>query len=199
VSPGEAPPFDAVVLAGGAASRLGGVDKAAAEVGGRRLLDRVLAAVAGAGRIVVVGPERGWEPPGVVVVREDPPGGGPVAALAAGLASVTAPVVAVLAADLPFLTPDSVDTLRLALAAGGDGALLVDDFGVDQLLAGVWRTAALRARCEHATPRDGSVRALVSGLAVRRVGLADAGAANGPPPWWDCDTEADLRRAREWT
>jgi len=40
--------FDAVVLAGGAGRRLGGVDKALVEVGGQDLLTRVLGAVAGA-------------------------------------------------------------------------------------------------------------------------------------------------------
>ncbi|MFE1500369.1 NTP transferase domain-containing protein, partial [Streptomyces albidoflavus] len=36
--------YDAVVLAGGAARRLGGSDKPAVRVGGRPLLDRVLGA-----------------------------------------------------------------------------------------------------------------------------------------------------------
>ena len=50
--------FDAVVLAGGAARRLGGTDKPALRVDERTLLEHVVAAVAGAGRIVVVGPRR---------------------------------------------------------------------------------------------------------------------------------------------
>ncbi|MYU19520.1 NTP transferase domain-containing protein, partial [Streptomyces sp. SID8361] len=50
--------YDAVILAGGAARRLGGVDKPALRVGGRALLDRVLDACRGAGRTVVVGPRR---------------------------------------------------------------------------------------------------------------------------------------------
>ena len=73
-------PFDAVVLAGGSARRLGGVDKPALQVGGASLLERVLAAVPSAGRVVVVGPPRAL-PPEVVQVREQPPGGGPGAAL----------------------------------------------------------------------------------------------------------------------
>ncbi|WP_198601894.1 NTP transferase domain-containing protein, partial [Streptomyces sp. MH60] len=39
--------YDAVVLAGGAARRLGGADKPGLRVGARALLDRVLAACAG--------------------------------------------------------------------------------------------------------------------------------------------------------
>ncbi|WP_329021309.1 DUF6457 domain-containing protein [Streptomyces sp. NBC_00690] len=76
--------FDAIVLAGGRAQRLGGADKPGLSVGGRTLLDRVLAACRGARRTVVVGGRRGTERP-VVWAQENPPGGGPVAALDAGL------------------------------------------------------------------------------------------------------------------
>src|SRR5207253_6166424 len=90
----------AVVLAGGEGRRMGGVDKAALVVGGRTLLDRILAAAAGvAGRLVVVGPPRpvGLER-AVLFVQEDEPGGGPVPAVAAALdATGGASVVLVLA------------------------------------------------------------------------------------------------------
>ena len=45
-----------MVLAGGAARRMGGVDKTALQIGGRTLLDRTLSAVATADPLVVVGP-----------------------------------------------------------------------------------------------------------------------------------------------
>ena len=76
--------FDAVVLAGGSGRRLGGVDKAALEVAGATLLDRVLLASAGAGRTVVVGPPRRTVRD-VIWTLEDPPAGGPLAGLEAGL------------------------------------------------------------------------------------------------------------------
>lgn len=47
--------YDAVVLAGGAAKRLGGADKPGLTVGGLALLDRVLVACRGARTTVVVG------------------------------------------------------------------------------------------------------------------------------------------------
>ncbi|MYY85285.1 NTP transferase domain-containing protein, partial [Streptomyces sp. SID335] len=50
----EGGPYDAVVLAGGGAARLGGADKPGVRVGGRALIDRVLAACSGAGTTVVV-------------------------------------------------------------------------------------------------------------------------------------------------
>uniref|UniRef100_UPI00165DB73E molybdenum cofactor guanylyltransferase n=1 Tax=Actinotalea sp. JY-7885 TaxID=2758576 RepID=UPI00165DB73E len=70
--------FDAIVLAGGQGRRLGRVSKPDVVVAGRTLLDHALAATAGARRVVVVGPPE-LARPGVTVVREDPPSGGPVA------------------------------------------------------------------------------------------------------------------------
>lgn len=103
--------YDAIVLAGGEARRLGGADKPAVRVGGRTLLDRVLTACADAGRTVVVGPRRPTCRP-VTWAREDPPGGGPLAALHAGLRLAERERVVVLAADLPFLTAGTVWELR---------------------------------------------------------------------------------------
>ena len=58
--PAHARAFDAVVLAGGRSTRLGGADKPGLVVGRRTLLGSVVWAVteAGASRVVVVGPQR---------------------------------------------------------------------------------------------------------------------------------------------
>jgi molybdenum cofactor guanylyltransferase len=184
------PPFGAVVLAGGRAKRLGGQAKPQLEVGGRSMLASVLAAVQEASPRVVVGPPQPV-PDGVLVVREDPPGGGPVPALAAGLAAVHTDVVAVLAGDLPFVTPAVVDELRSRLT--GDGVLVVDDTGTDQLLLGVWRSAVLREALVGVRPHA-PLRAVLSPLAVRRYHPPVPPGAL--PPWTDCDTPAELARAR---
>jgi molybdenum cofactor guanylyltransferase len=185
------PPYTAVVLAGGKAARLGGQPKPQLEVGGRTMLAAVLDAVADAARRVVVGPPQPV-PPDVVLVRERPPGGGPVAALRAGLPAVTTDVVALLAGDLPFLTAGLIAELRTRLT--GDGVLVLDETGRDQLLLGVWRTAALRAAVADATGPT-SLRKVFEPLAVRR--LRPAVVPGTPPPWTDCDTPAELARARQ--
>jgi len=114
-----------------------------------------------------------------------------VAALAAALPHVTASVVALLAADLPFLNGPTVRRLRDALEA--DGALLVDLNGRDQLLVGVWRTEALRAVLP-ADPSGARLGTLLGRLTAARVSVP---AARGTlPAWFDCDTEDDLTRAR---
>lgn len=136
--------YDVVVLAGGAARRLGGADKPGVRVGGRALLDRVLAACADARTTVVVADPRPTARP-VTWAREDPPGGGPLAALGAGLHHTTAQDVVVLSADLPFLAADTVQHLLTALrTSDADGALLTDAEGRDQPLVAAYRADALR-------------------------------------------------------
>jgi molybdenum cofactor guanylyltransferase len=179
--------YDAVVLAGGAASRLDGADKPGLLVGGRTLVARVAAAVAAAERLVLVGPPRP-EVPTAIVVREEPPGGGPVPALRAGLARVRGPWVAVLAADLPFLTAGHVGEL-LRRAHGGPGAILVDAEARPQWLTGVWRAADLSAALREY--RGGSLRGLMEPLGPVQVRLPD----EERPAWYDCDTRTDVETA----
>jgi molybdopterin-guanine dinucleotide biosynthesis protein A len=186
-------PFGIIILAGGRGRRLGGQDKPGLVVGQRTLLGSVVAAgtAAGARQVIVVGPERpGLD--GVSFVSEQPPGAGPVPALRRGLAEASPPWVAVLAADLPFLREAHIGTLAAA-AAGHHGAILVDGAGRPQWLAGCWRTRILR---QAATGyRGSSLRGLLAPLAPVQVSLAPA--PGEPPPWLDCDTPGDLRRARE--
>ena len=191
--------FAAVVLAGGAARRLGGTPKPARTVAGVPLLSRVLDAVRLAEPRIVVGPAPVDGQAGVRYTREDPPGGGPVAATAAGLALVGPEVdlVAVLGADLPFLTADAVDHLRRAAGEPDfDLAVYLDGDGRPQWMCGVWRRGPLvRRLAELGEPAGLGMRRLADGL--RLAGLTTPRVPD-PPVWFDCDTEDDLRRAEEW-
>jgi molybdenum cofactor guanylyltransferase len=199
------PDFDSVILAGGRATRMNGADKAELEVGGRPMLVSVAASAASAGavRLIVVGPRRGGAvglglaavaaglPGGLITVREEPPGGGPVAALRRGLSEVRAAWVALLAADMPFLTGEWLTALLTAAAAPGRvGAMLADDTGHPQWLAGCWQTERLRLAL--GTYEGGSLGGLLGplGPAVLRADTA------GQPPWQDCDSPAELAAAR---
>lgn len=193
---GPLPPFDAVILAGGAARRLGGVDKPGLAVAGARLVDVAISATRGAQRRVVVGPARPL-PAGVWREQERPPGGGPSAALAAGMARVSAPYVAVLAADLPFLGAGVVAALR-HLACGRSGAVLCDATGRVQLLVGVWRREELRLALTAAPTGGRSLRETLRPVLARAARFAPTPPAGQPPPWWDCDAPADLVRAAGW-
>lgn len=143
------------------------------------MIDTVRAALVDARTVTVVGPR------GDLV--EEPPGGGPVAAIAAGLARVTAPVVAVLAADLPFLTGAVVRVLVDAAPATA-----VDGTGRAQHLLGAFPTAALRAALP-AEPSGARVADVMRSLAPQGISFDMQ-----PPPWWDCDTAEQLEQARRW-
>ncbi|QBI54090.1 molybdenum cofactor guanylyltransferase [Streptomonospora litoralis] len=186
----EPEPFDAVILAGGAARRMGGGDKPGLDVGGSSLVERVASAAAGAGaaQVVVVGPPR--ERPAARYVREDPPGAGPVPALGAGLACVAQPRFALLAGDLPFLHAAHVDALRRA-ARQRTGAVLVDGQGRIQWLLGVWDTGAVRGALAAYEGR--SLRGLLGPLEPALV-AAEGKLARAA---LDCDTPEELARARE--
>jgi molybdopterin-guanine dinucleotide biosynthesis protein A len=138
----------AVVLAGGTAVRLGGVDKASIELDGRTFLEHSLAATAAAQEVVVVGDPVPTSRP-VTFCREQPSLGGPAAALLAGRAALaTVPeLLVVLAVDMPRVTAATVE--RLVGGVDGDGSVLVGPDGRDRL-ALVVRTAALDA----AAPAD---------------------------------------------
>ncbi|MGA5315578.1 NTP transferase domain-containing protein [Streptomyces pseudogriseolus] len=185
--------YDAVVLAGGAARRLGGADKPAVRVGGRPLLDRVLAACADARTTVVVAGPRPTARP-VTWAREDPPGGGPVAALDAGLRPVTAEHVVLLSADLPFLDGRTVGALLDALRRGAaDGVLLTDADGRDQPLVAAYRTPSLRRELAALSARHGGT----AGLPLRRLtGALDLLRISDPVASFDCDTWDDIATAR---
>ncbi|MBQ0924045.1 molybdenum cofactor guanylyltransferase [Saccharopolyspora endophytica] len=183
--------FAAVVLAGGGASRLGGVDKVMLPVAGRTLLDRTLDAVAGADPVVVVGPERPTATP-VRWTVEEPAGGGPLAAVEAGLRLIDDAdgLVAVLAADHPHLTQDTLARLRAALREDPEagGAVLSEPGGRAQWLVGLWRLRSLREAMPAET-RNRPVRAILAPLDPLRIEATTAEVS-------DVDTPHDLRRAR---
>ncbi|KUG58286.1 hypothetical protein AVL62_10150 [Serinicoccus chungangensis] len=203
--------MDLLVLAGGRGKRLGGRDKAALEVGGRSLLARVLDAkpLLG-GRVVVVGDTP--VPPGVLRAVEEPPDGGPVAGIAAGLAALRggaegdggvhgpsggqagAPSpdwVAVVAVDQPGAAV-ALAALRASLDVAADHVDAVghqDAQGHRQWLLAVYRRVSLeRALGQLGQARDVSVRRLVADLRWQDE-------ESGREHLGDVDTWAD---ARDW-
>lgn len=161
--------FDAIVLGGGQGKRLGGASKPDLFDQGTRLLDSALAAASPARGVVVVAPESVAVPAGVRQTLEDPPLGGPVAGVAAGLAELSreripAAVVAVLACDMPNLR-DAVPRLVAALEAASpdvDGVCLRDETGRNQWVAAAYRRSSLTAVLDK--PRDASMHRTLGGL-----------------------------------
>lgn len=189
----QSPVVGVVIPAGGTARRLGGVPKPALRVGDRSIVARLVADLR-AFPLVVVGPRPddvvsdGVE---VTWCTEDPPGGGPAAALAAGLDHLThVDVVVAIAGDQPFAA-SAVPRLIEALGGdpGADVAWGVDAEDRDQPLLAAYRADVLRSRLSG--PAGGrSMRQVTSGLRAVRVRLSTVEGI-------DVDDPADLAAARD--
>ena len=179
--------FCGVVLAGGTAARMDGVDKASVELHGRTLLELAIDAFLDADEVVVVAPDSVPTSRPVTFVCEDPPRGGPVAGLLTGVdALLRHPrLIGVLAVDMPRVTPATMRRLREA-TEGHDGAFLVDAGGRRQL-AGVLDAAALGGVRPDLEGQHGM--ALHRLLAPLRLAEVPADGDEG----LDIDTWADLR------
>jgi molybdopterin-guanine dinucleotide biosynthesis protein A len=185
--------WSAIVLAGGTGHRLGGVDKAALDVAGVTLLDHLIDALPVDVPVVIAGPERPTSR-GVTFRMEDPPRTGPVAGIAAAMAAVGTPLVAVIAVDIPWSPPVVARLVdELVLDTHADGLVPVDGDGRRQLMCSVWRTSVLAAALDRlGDPRGRSVRALVEGMRVHERDLTPVEASLLA----DIDTPADLARER---
>lgn len=201
--------FDALILAGGRSSRLGGVPKQSLTFRGRSLLERALAAAAGAQLTVVVGEPRTplegaaalpreTSQATLLWCREEPQFSGPAAAIAAGLDTLAkngggSPFTLVLACDMP-LASQAVAALQEALAnapAGGmngGGVMARAEDGRAQPLAAFYNTAELISACRNLADRhalvNGSVRSLLANLDVQLV-TVPAGSTSDVDTWDD--------------
>jgi molybdopterin-guanine dinucleotide biosynthesis protein A len=164
-----------------------GADKTAATLGVTTVLDHLLDTLPVAWPVVAVGPERATTR-SVRWTRESPAGGGPVAAVAAGMSLVDTELVVVLAGDMPFAAQAAT---RLAAALRDDpmtdAVVSVDPDGRPNPLLAAYRTPALRAVLPS-PPRDARARSLLAlAHTTRRVATAAS---------LDVDTPDALAEAR---
>ncbi len=158
-----------LVLAGGRSARFGR-DKLAEPVGGRPLIHHAIDALrtVGAEITVVTSPDVGQAVPSDCRVVHDPrPFEGPLAGVAAGLASLDPTVerVIVVAGDMPTLVP-AVLTSLVAAIEGHDAAALADDDGPRPLPMVVRRTVAAAAAIRLLDRGERRLRALLAELDV---------------------------------
>jgi molybdopterin-guanine dinucleotide biosynthesis protein A len=107
-------PCTGVILAGGAASRYGGLPKGLERVGGRRIIDRVAEALADVTDdllLVANGPDAADWLPGVRTGADIVPNAGGLGGIHASLLHARAPVL-VVAWDMPFVPPGLLARLR---------------------------------------------------------------------------------------
>jgi len=188
VSP-EPVSFAAVIVAGGAGTRLSGVSKPELKIAGRTLLERTLDACEGASNVVIVGGEH-LRRDGALWACEDPPGSGPAAGLAAGLNVLDAegdpsPLVLVLGTDTPRASAVAGILLERTRddSPEVDGAWLVDASGKAQPLVAVYRRDAIAKRCaSHAAP-GAPLRRVTEGLSM--IAVPDVHEASRDVDTWE--------------
>jgi molybdopterin-guanine dinucleotide biosynthesis protein A len=90
-----------MILTGGTSSRFGS-DKSQARIGATSLIENLLITLPSEMDIVIVGPELDKAPRQVRYMQEEPLGGGPVAAIEAGLGLINSEFVFIVATDMPF-------------------------------------------------------------------------------------------------
>lgn len=167
----------ALIIGGGRSERMG-TSKGELTLEGRTLLERAVDAVSDAGLVIIVAQETDLRPaeawPRVRFTLENPPHGGPVAGIAAGVAQLSErddnEEVILLPVDSPSVS-DAAGELAAA-KPGRDGVVLQDPQGYPQYLLGRYRLGALRrALRELGKVRDVSVRRLGELLQVNRVAV----------------------------
>ncbi|MDO5672398.1 MAG: NTP transferase domain-containing protein [Actinomycetaceae bacterium] len=207
-----------IIQAGGSGLRLGGVSKADYLIEGLRLLDILLTEISlafpifsiaegEAPRIVVVGPPDLQVPRHVRLTLEDPPGGGPLAGIGAGVEALgeltDEALIALATCDAPLaprLFGALEDALHLGHFKGGsdkdtalenesglvEGAvpLTADGEGWAQYMHGIYPLKTLR---KLTICRDSSVRKAFQGLNLAQI--------KDTENWcMDVDTPADAAR-----
>jgi molybdopterin-guanine dinucleotide biosynthesis protein A len=187
------------VLAGGAASRYGGHPKGLLEVGGRRILDRVVGSVAAAvgepPLLVANAPDAKTWSPGLRCVPDARTGAGSLGGIYTALCAGAGPVLCV-AWDMPFV---SEALLRTLVAESGEfDAFLPESGGRRGLepLCAVYGPAC-RPAIELALDR-GDLRAIAFHDAVRTGTLSlDRVRAFGDPEtlFFNINRPEDLERA----
>lgn len=176
------------IVAGGAATRLGGIDKAWLQRGGVSQVVRLAKRLSGETASVLVSTNRDscrYTDVGLVAIPDRNPGIGPLAALDALAAACTTPWLLTVPVDVVDIN-DCL--LRSLFAAGGSGAFAIDDDGAQPLVA-LWRVDALREATTAALASgDHAVHALQARIGM--TGVRFAGFRFG-----NLNTPDDLRRA----
>jgi molybdopterin-guanine dinucleotide biosynthesis protein A len=160
----------AAILAGGRARRFGGRDKSTLLVGGRPILDRLVAELAPVSDdvMLVVG-ERAPEtvPAGLRVVRDRVPGCGPLGGLDAALAAAHHDALVLIACDMPFVTARFLAHL-LALTSEADAIVPRTERGYHPLCAAYTR-ACQPVIVEHLDRRQFRMLDFLADVRVRVV------------------------------
>jgi molybdenum cofactor guanylyltransferase len=164
--------FSAAILAGGRATRMGGIDKSALVVDGVPILDRqrsMLATVAGLDEILFVG--RSDAASGLRAIPDRVADSGPLGGIHAALTAARSRALFVLACDMPFVPAALVEYL-VALSVEADAVVPQTAAGYHPLCA-VYTRACLAPAARRLGDRRLKVIELLEDVRARIVTAAE--------------------------
>ena len=187
-----------VIQAGGRSTRMGGAPKALMELGGRRIVERVVAAIAPVvdDLLVVTNTPDLYDFLRLPMVGDVFPDHGSLGGIYSGLKAAPGEAAFTVACDMPFLTPEVV---RLVVAHAGEADVVIPRTG-DQLET---LHASYAKRClPHIEERLRSGRLKIVGFfdAVRVLEIPEASVRSLADPavvFMNVNTPDELERARE--
>lgn len=200
------------VLAGGKATRLGGVEKVRLDIGGTSPLERVLRALGPLPEFGEVALLVGTKQPSafedaalgfaeaagkpVCLVADIYPGRGPLSGLHAALRAAAGRPLFLCAGDLPFPSPALARALGERLRAGADVAIARSERGLEPLFA--WYGPACLAAVERALERgDERVVSFFGEVRVSEMKTEEAARyADLALTFLNLNTPDDVERAR---
>ena len=186
-----------VIQAGGKSTRMGGRPKALMELGGRRIIERVMAALEGAvdDLVLVTNTPELYAFLGVAMIPDVYPDHGSLGGIYSGLKAASGDAAFTVACDMPFLRPDVV---RLVVEKADAGDVVIP------LVEGQYETlhAAYRKTClPHIEERliQGRLKIVDFFSAVRVVPIEEAEVRRYADPgivFMNVNTPEELERAR---
>lgn len=186
-----------VIQAGGKSTRMGGEPKALLEVGGRRIIERVLAAVAPAvdDVLIVTNTPDLFAFLGLPMIPDAFPDHGSLGGIFSGLAAAKGDAVFTVACDMPFLHPE---VARLVVSRAGEADVVIPRVGdmLETMHASYSKTClpAMEARL-----REGRFKIIGFFPDVRVVEIPEADVARHRAPdvlFMNVNTPDELARAR---
>ena len=162
------------IAAGGKSTRFG-VDKATFSIDGRRMVDRVAAAIP-VPPFVVLPPRaedepRGWTElrGGYQVVTDNPVGIGPMGALRAALAAADGAAVFLIACDMPFVTAEAIRRMTDRFSSAHKTLVALSEAGRMEPLFSIYHPEIAGPLDEAIAAGRYSMRGLLARSSVEKV------------------------------
>ena len=191
------PRVTGVIQAGGRSTRMGGEPKALLELGGKRIVERVVDALAAvvSGLLVVTNTPERYAFLQLPMVADRYPDGGALGGIFTGLAAAPGDAAFTVACDMPFLHPD---VIRLVVARAGEADVVIPRVGQQyETMHALYAKSCLDAMETRLRAGQLKIVGFFPDVRVLEIG-ADAVARHRAPElaFMNVNTPEELARAR---